>query len=442
MQRRTYEGHMDWQYDGHTGPVDESSPFVKATANRRLNNGFASPSKGSDPPKPFSTPSKPLQPQRKLFTPLKATSTPPAPPFRNPAFTTPRKPFDEQMLSEASGAEDSPAQASDYPNDTPEADRMDIHLSPVGPSRVDKATRYKKHAPGKGEIASGRDHGRRKKYDKVPGYMRRSAEVTDDDDDDDSGAEYWRSGRSRSRRRPEKPAQSGNPVGSLFSMMEQHHTAPENIHRWFWLGVNVFITCSALGIGIGLLHALQSDMNNLNEEAREVIRAQKSQCRQDYQLNRCNEGVGPLFQKTCDDLFQCMMKDPEAISKVKQMIKGTADILNEFFNGLSLQTWTAGAGIIGALTYFMTRRPSSPAAPEPPRQPIPTGSFDDAAGPIRQGDVTWIPVQTPQAHRRRAIHMDDTDTDHTPPPLLWTPSRGHRSMSPIKYPRSASKRDF
>jgi hypothetical protein len=290
----------------------------------------------ADPPKPFTTPSKPFQPQRKLFTP-QAAPTPPAPAFRNPSFITPRKPFDEHMLSETSGAEDSPAQASDFLNETPEADRMDIHLSPLGPSRVDKATRYKKHASGKGEIASGRDHGRRKKNDKMQGYIRRSSEETDGDDDSD--AEYWRTGRSRARPRPEKKVGSQSFMASLFSMLEQHHTAPENLHRWFRLGINIFLTCSGLGIGFTLLRVVEKDMSNLNEAAREVVRAQKLQCRQDYQMNRCGEGVGPLFQKTCDALFECMMKDPDSISKVKQTIKGIADILNEFFNGLSFQSW-------------------------------------------------------------------------------------------------------
>ncbi|CRK12298.1 hypothetical protein BN1723_009674 [Verticillium longisporum] len=122
MDRRTYESPMEWEYQDQRGPLDATSPFSHVAKSQATRIDFSSPSKfSSSRPNPFaSSPSKPLPPlpQTSLFSPrIQHSST--APPFRNPAFTTPRKPFDETLFSEA---ESSPAltEASDLPNDTPD----------------------------------------------------------------------------------------------------------------------------------------------------------------------------------------------------------------------------------------------------------------------------------------------------------------------------------
>lgn len=38
MDRRTYEGPMDWEYQTR-GPIDPTSPFAQAAQNRGLQNG-------------------------------------------------------------------------------------------------------------------------------------------------------------------------------------------------------------------------------------------------------------------------------------------------------------------------------------------------------------------------------------------------------------------
>src|SRR5438046_1624665 len=98
------------------------------------------------------------QPPHSSFSPIIKTA-PTAPPFRNPAFTTPRKPFDELVLSEASGPESSPVMTdtSEIPNDTPDLSMGEINLGTITASKIDKALRYgkaahqsRRNAPGRG----------------------------------------------------------------------------------------------------------------------------------------------------------------------------------------------------------------------------------------------------------------------------------------------------
>ncbi|CAK7270128.1 hypothetical protein SEPCBS119000_003929 [Sporothrix epigloea] len=140
MNRRTFEGPMDWEYQNSRGPVDVTSPFSQISqrsfAGRpasKATNPFASAgaSTGSvfqAPPSP-SKQQFPRPPSSSIFQPSSAKSYPAASPFRNPAFTTPQKRVDE-TYSECSGAEESPAVKSDVSmtaEDTPEYQRYDHH---------------------------------------------------------------------------------------------------------------------------------------------------------------------------------------------------------------------------------------------------------------------------------------------------------------------------
>lgn len=365
---------MDWEYQNR-GPFDPTSPFAQAAQSGGLQHGkiafpnvlavslqladrysgFASPTRpsASSRPNPFATPSKP-QPNRPLFTPQNNSAKPPAPPFRNPSFTTPRKPFDEVVLSEASGAEDSPArtEASDLPNDTPEADRMsDVFVSgAITPGKVDKSHRYqkgglsaRKHASGKGDIRPYRDFGasdlgrRRRRRDRNI-HMQRHYQDWDEDSDDSL---YDRS-RYRSRhKKSNAPPRNGGVIGSIFHMMEEHHTAPENLHRWIQLGINIFlggIFCVAI---FSVVHAVHADIVAVNELARQEIRTDIARCQDLYLSNGCATTDAPAFKALCTEWYECMSQDPERIVRVRTTLKEVAHIMNDFFGNLNLKAWVS-----------------------------------------------------------------------------------------------------
>ncbi|KAI5463933.1 Di-sulfide bridge nucleocytoplasmic transport domain-containing protein [Mariannaea sp. PMI_226] len=475
MDRRTYEGPMDWEYQG-TGALDPTSPFTHATKNGQQNRMFdiralfASASKPLSRPNPFSnltTPSKSQQlpPQLSAFTP----QLPPkasAPPFRNPAFTTPRRPFDEVALSEASGAEDSPAftETSDFPNDTPEADRMgDVVMGGLpSPSKIDKSLRYgrstlssKKHASGRGEIRGARDMSavdflrKRKRHNYDKDVVRHQSQGWDDSDvdSDDSMAPQ---ARNRSRSKKSKSLPSRGIVGTLFHTLDEHPNAPENLFRWIQLLVNFFLVSVFVYIGWAIVDTVRSDIRNANEAARLELMSKMTECQNQYTLNECSKKDRPALKMMCDEWYDCMMQNPESIMRVKVTAKQIAEIINEFSDAMNLKAWAFFFAIL-ILCAFANNLTLGRYNKATPAAPVPSASIHDPAIPLESGPgYMWVPVQTPHTNRH-ALLDEGTDTDTSPPkmkPLLAapytpsgrrSPSKRDRSLSPVKYGRSPSK---
>ncbi|KAK7428079.1 hypothetical protein QQZ08_005318 [Neonectria magnoliae] len=471
MDRRTYEGHMDWEYQG-SGALDPTSPFTHV-AESGSRNVFGSPSKPLLRPNPFANPgtptkSQPPPPQTSSFTP-QLHSRASAPAFRNPAFTTPRKPFDDLALSEASGAEDSPAltEASDFPNDTPEADRMgDVIMGgTMTPSKIDKSFRYgkasvpsKKHTSGRGEIRGSRDLSatdllrKRKRHnlDKDVGSLARYRGQGWEDSDADSDDSIVPRVQSRSRSKKNREPQRGI-VGSIFHMLDQHPNAPENLFRWIQLVVNFFLVSVFVYIGWAIVDTVRSDIRNANESARLELMSKMTECQNQYTMNGCSKKDRPALQPFCDKWSDCMMQNPESIMRVKVTAKQIAEIINEFSEAMNLKAW----GFFFAVLIFcafannlmLGKQSGDKAIPAVPSQ---SAAIHDPSMPPESGPgFMWVPVQTPRLNRR-AIMDEGTDTDTSPPkmkPLLaapYTPSRRSpskrdRSLSPIKYGRTPSK---
>ncbi|KAF7560446.1 hypothetical protein G7046_g3690 [Stylonectria norvegica] len=463
MDRRTYESPMDWEYQD-SGPFDPTSPFTHAAKNGP-HNVFGSPSKGFARPNPFAslgTPSKSQPPQTSSFTP----QLPPraaAPPFRNPAFTTPRKPFDELALSEASGAEDSPAltEVSDFPNDTPEVDHMsDVNMGgTTTPSRVDKSFRYgkspfpsKKAAPGRGEIRANRDFSvtdlvrkrKRRNLDKDVGSVVRHQNQGWEDSDADSDDSFApRQNRSRSKK---KKAPQGF-FGSLFHMLDEHPNAPDNLYRWIQLLVNFFLVFIFAYIGWSIVDTVRSDIRHANESARLELMSKMTECQNQYTMNECSKKDRPALKAICDEWYDCMMQNPESIMRVKVTAKQIAEIINEFSEAMNLKAWGFFFAILVVCAFannLTLGRYSggAKAAPAVPSQPANAG-HDIGLPPDSTPGFMWVPVQTPRMQRHKMLD-DGTDTDSSPPKMKHilaapytpsgrrSPSKGERSRSPVK----------
>ena len=278
-----------------------------------------------------------------------------APPFRNPAFTTPRRPVEEVVFSEASGAEDSPGmtEASDVPNDTPEVDHMGDTMmgGTLSPKRVDKSSRYaktlfaKKHASGKGEIRN-RDSGKagllrkRKRHNldrdvgSVVRYSVPDSDWSENESDTPPPSRNGRLGRKTSGQAPQRGV-----IGSMFHMLDEHPNAPDNLHRWIQLALNLVFVGTVIGIGYTIVATIRSDIINANAAARFKMQSEMTECRSQYLENGCAKKDRPALIALCNEWHDCFMRDPDAIMSLKVMAKQIAEIINEFSETMNFKAW-------------------------------------------------------------------------------------------------------
>ncbi|KAL7948081.1 Di-sulfide bridge nucleocytoplasmic transport domain-containing protein [Trichoderma barbatum] len=487
MERRTFEAPMEWEYQ-NSGPVDLTSPFAQV-AKKRTDNWLGSPLKPStnNPFSAFGTPSKP--PTRSFFTPQLAPKVV-APPFRNPAFTTPRR-VDDPVFSESSFtdaetsftdasfvsfAEDSPGatEASALPNDTPESDRMsDVTVgNSATPSKIDKNARYnrtspRRHAAGRGEIRPlSRDSPRkelqvlrkrkRHNFDKdVSSVIKHLPPDWEGDlsDSDTSVASYRgpSPGKiaptplSSSQQKHQRAPTEGWFVSALGTM-DRYPGAPDHIYRWLQLGLNCFMIGVVMFFGWSVFGAVRSDIRNANEMARMEIMSRISECQNHYTSNECTKRDRPALRALCDEWYDCMTQDSDAIMRVRVTIKQVAEVINEFADAMNLKAWIMFATI--AVFFIFSNvmigwgRSRTQLAPAHPP------AFSHV--PMMASDTTPTHFRTPRSQRYALIEDDITDTDLSPPKMAlgsgftYTTSGRRspgkdRSMSPIKYHRSPNK---
>lgn len=233
------------------GSESPSRPTRSANPFANIGNNAASSASSSfannNPPSP-SKQQFPRPPSSSIFNPPSTKSYPAASPFRNPAFTTPQKRQDE-IFSECSGAEDSPALQSDVSmaaEDTPDYERIDREFahatitpasvvnrklfhdendSPASPQyssqqrQTSPSRPTSSHASGRGAVPRGKlDHlfgGRRDRVrkrkrqvgDKDVGSVRSrhnnhnsNSNYTSDESDDTDASEYTDGDRGQRRR--------------------------------------------------------------------------------------------------------------------------------------------------------------------------------------------------------------------------------------------------
>lgn len=261
------------------------------------------------------------------------------------------------MLSEASGAEDSPAltEVSDFPNDTPETDRMgDVIMGgAMSPSRIDKTLRYgknvlppKKHYSGRGDIRGNRELSaadllrKRKRHnlDKDVGSVARYRGQGWDDSDADSDNSIAPPLQSRSRSKKNKAPPKGV-MGALFHMLDEHPNAPDNLFRWIKFLVNFFLISIFAYIGWAIVDTVRADIHRANEEARLELIGKMTKCHNQYTANECSQKVLPALETMCDGWSKCMNQNPESIMRVKVTAKQIAEIINEFSEAMNLKAW-------------------------------------------------------------------------------------------------------
>ncbi|OAA63524.1 nuclear envelope protein [Niveomyces insectorum RCEF 264] len=426
MSRRTFEGPMDWEYQNSRGPVDISSPFSQLPQRSFMGSSFNtdSPSRSNRPANPFaglgmagassraapSSPSKqafPRPPSSACFQPPVAaagarSAFPAASPFRNPAFTTPQKRV-EELFSECSGAEESPANASDasmQPADTPpEAERLDrafAHAT-ITPASLVKRRLFRENqgavaapapaasssssswsfftgsrgAPGRGEVPRGklghvlggpRDRVRKRRRqgsDKDVGSMRwrahdgggvyASGEEEDGEEEEDDGDVSTSSATTRGERGDRKKGVAGQPppprkrgaVAGLFAAIHDHPNVPLILSWWVQLGMNVFFMAVVVWLVWGGIAMMRADIAHAADAARSQLLSQMNDCAHEYTKNRCAPKAErlPALNVVCSEWEVCMNQDPSSVMKMQVSAKNVAEIINEFVGAMSIKAW-------------------------------------------------------------------------------------------------------
>lgn len=499
---------MDWEYQ-NTGPIDMSSPFAKVAQGPRTSS-FESPSKyGRQNPNPFAVPQsgapvspskqqQPLPPHSAFFNPKlqpQLQNKFSAPPFRNPAFTTPQKRVDELAFSEVSGAESSPAMtdASEMPEETPEADRsvdlgkMTITQSTANRTLFGNASKARSRTPGRGEL-------RRRDPDRyLRGKIRkRTRQAGDRDvgsvrsrlphDSDDSDSDWEQDGSATGAGRAKRGKKGQGLFAGMLSAIGNNPNVPIILSKWVQLTVNVVIVGGVLWFFWGAISMVRSDIAQATEKARSALLAEMQACTHEYTKNRCSPKSErlPALAAVCDEWEACMNQDPASVMKVQVSARNLAEVINEFVGVMSLKAWVSycllsghffrslttlspQGFILSALlvaivannvgfsrlreSAFVETQPITQAHTPFPSQPaVPphmlTSPHQHGAGQA----YIWAPIgQTPR-HIRRGLFAaaadEATDTDNSPDPVravLAPPQTPSVRRSPSKGERDRGR---
>lgn len=382
MSKRTTESPMEFEWQSQA-PMDITSPF--AQLGNRHNNPNMNPNITNDGIRGLkrnhsifnTSPSKAQHPslsepnsQPYLFS---STGTiKPAPAFRNPSFTTPRK-FD---IDFSSGAENpsSPewADGEDTPDQKGGANNglmhfrggsllnKDSHTSTTNKPASGVAGLFGKFgasptpAPGKGEIVSSRKYStavsnkvQKRRKREIERYLRKERynhnNATDDSSESDAhgSGDLQRSRHSSRSSKRDQPSQgqtqSHIPFWStFFTFLETHPTIPAILSYYAQFICNVSILCFGLWIMWSFAATIRSDVDRASEEATAEIIADMSVCAKSFVENRCGgDNVPPALKGACESWERCMNRDPRGVGRAKVSAKTFAEIFNSFVEPIS-----------------------------------------------------------------------------------------------------------
>ncbi|TGJ84663.1 hypothetical protein E0Z10_g4107 [Xylaria hypoxylon] len=453
--------------------MDPSSPFAQSSRQAQDKNSFNGPSTFSafgqngfgraqmTPSKPLPPlpplPPTPMQQQTpSIFASSRAQKTAAAPSFRNPAFTTPRKPFDIDAMSELSAAESSPAatDGSDFP-ETPDYDQsVDLAHMTITPASMSKhRSLFAKKASGKGEISKtlfpARDKVRKRKRhnaDKDIGQYRLPYIQPDEGEGSDyeSDESTFQPTRSPSKRR-----KGDGWFGSFLATLQRYPHAPSILGYWLNLGFSVASMTVTSWVTWILIGAVRKDFITIQTSVRHDILEEMGKCRAHFIDNKCSPRAQrlPAMAGLCEEWFACMNKNPDHLKRIQLGAKNIVEIVNEIVDTMSYKTMGLSVMVL-ALILFSGRSVIGAARnyPDFTRHAPPTYNQPHPSEHAAAQQVYWqaIQPQTPRHNLRHLPANDETpETDVSPPkyralPPPETPS-GRQSPSRVERGRSPTK---
>ncbi len=356
MDRRGYESPMDFEWHSQ-GPIDPTSPFYQLTQKQGQRRTYSQHANITDEivltpcVGGFDSPVRPenmQQSNRSSFT--TSHSTNPPPPFRNPSFVTPRKPFDPELFSEASGADSSPAENADA-EDTPDLPKSSKSMAAFTSGRTEKKPIFGKYglnftgnSPGRGELRRGR-YGeavvqkvrKRKRLERdyaLVNHHRRGSWESDTESD---------AGRYRERRHgsnhSEPPQQPPVPKGWLsefLSGIESRPTLPYVLSYYAQLILNWFVVFFVIYLVWNFFLTIRADVDKASETAAAEVLAEMAFCASQYTENRCGKDMRvPAMEPMCQNWETCMNKDPTKVGRARISAHTFAEIFNSFVEPIS-----------------------------------------------------------------------------------------------------------
>ncbi|CAG8948831.1 hypothetical protein HYFRA_00001954 [Hymenoscyphus fraxineus] len=430
-QRRTHESPMDWEWQNQA-PVDPNTPFPQYKPQQgQPKPNFQSPVRSA---KPFAN------------TPVKT-----APPFRNPSFTTPRRAFDPDLFSEASGAESSPADTIGG-DDTPEPDIQKISAGmAVLQSPTHKTPLFGKYgagflgsSPGRGErrgakISTALTHKLRKRK-RVKQDVKMFGGLSDSDSDEgDSRPSSKKGGKAEQEKKEHW-------FGSFMSGIESRPGLPYTLSEYIQVGFNLlFLFLTVFGI-YTFWSAVKEDITNASNIEISIAQESIAQCARDYVNNRCgpDQRVEAL-RKVCADWDVCMRRDAQAVGRARVSAHTFAEIVNSFVEPISYKTMIfvilTITGVLAANNIAFGAFRSKLSAPHIPQQHAPPPTYFPP--PTPQHTYQWgAPPQTPQHNTHFFNYEHEQSVKQIMPsftPGQRSPSKGQRSPSRGRIGRSPSK---
>ncbi|KAH8816777.1 Di-sulfide bridge nucleocytoplasmic transport domain-containing protein [Xylogone sp. PMI_703] len=401
MEKRSYESPMDWEWQTQA-PTDPNSPFLKFKPSANLQKTFETPSKSSS------------------FINSSSTT---APPFRNPSFTTPRKQFEQDILSEVSGAESSPADNADG-EDTPDIAQSTKSMTHFKGSPLGKGPLFGRYGANTDLMKKVR---KRQRITRSRAAIRGNRGASDDESvDGDSGL------RSKSNTPKEDSSQGW--LSALLTGIESRPNLPSVLSYYAQLILNFFLVFLTIYGIMMFWSTIRADVDKASEEAKAAVVAEMVLCAKEYVDNKCApETRVRAMEAVCNNWEQCMSRDPDSVGRARISARTFAEIFNSFIEPISIKAMIFVVLILAtcilvnnlAFGMFRSKHTHPPSVPQ--------------YFPPQPQQFQWGPPQTPS----HSIGFDPYTTTPFPQimasqiPNQHSPSK--RDRSPTKGNRSPSK---
>ncbi|KAG0645120.1 Nucleus export brr6 [Hyphodiscus hymeniophilus] len=421
--KRSHESPMDWEWQNNQGPSDPTSPFTQF-------KGAYSQKRGG------------FEPSQTKSSFIAAPSTP-APPFRNPSFTTPRKAFDPDLFSETSGAESSPGDNADV-EETPELPKNLKAMTVFADDSSAKQPVFGRYGAGFLGSSPGRVEQRRGKYgNALVNKVRKRKRIEKDyaiTQGTRGGSDTESDDDSRPRSKGKQMKMSGG-ISTLWSNflhgIESHPNLPNVLSYYTQFILNSFFAGLVIWILWSFWATVRADVDKASAEEVSLVLSEMSICASDYVRNGCgSDGQPPALKDVCDNWKHCMERDAYAVGRAKISASTFAHIFNSFVEPISYKTMIfsvviiTGAIIVNNLAFGIFRRPAHPHGPP--------SYFAPQSAPSQ--NFQWgAPPQTPQHNIQYDIYGTPFPAIMPTQELQRSPSKGNRS--PSKGNRSPSKGD-
>ena len=370
MEYRSNESPMDFQWQSGHGPASFDSPFLKhnVNSNMRTHSGFGGQKRSSSIVtatndraltvthpgdfEHFNSPKKttiPSLPNSQAYALPSTPSTKPMPQFRNPSFTTPRKPFDTDF---SSGPENQSSPLADN-EDTPEPPQRNAgHNASSAVVQFHGAKSDKPpptsifgmySTPGRGDVITRKPHtdvlarrGHKRRRRDLDRDVRLARRRPSDDSDYENDVQ---AGSNEGRMRQAIPTQDVGLIPAVLTFMEAHPNLPDVLSRYAQFVLNLFFVALLIVIMYCSWATIRSDVDEASREVAAETMAEMVLCTREFKANKCDSADRvPAMESMCSSWEKCMNRDPTMVGRARVSAQTFAEIITSFADRISYKT--------------------------------------------------------------------------------------------------------